>query len=75
MTSLPVPVSPVVKRLYTVLATASAAWLRIERRLPRRPSIVSRNEESVRSNLRASVVGRIGGIYQYTFWVPYKLHD
>src|SRR6516164_8143665 len=52
MTSLPVPVSPVTKTVVFVPATAST-WARIERRLPRRPTIVSRNENSVRSGLRA----------------------
>src|SRR6516165_2221511 len=52
MTSLPVPVSPVIKTVVFVPATAPT-WARIERRLPRRPTIVSRNEDFTGSGLRA----------------------
>src|SRR5215468_3801615 len=52
MTSLPVPVSPVIKSVVFVPATAST-WARIEHRLPRRPTIVSRNEAFARCGLRA----------------------
>src|SRR5262249_288483 len=51
MTSLPVPVSPVSKTVVFVPATAST-WARIELKLPRRPTIVSRNADSARSGLR-----------------------
>src|SRR5713226_5892781 len=51
MTSLPVPVSPVIKMVAFVGATASTSE-RMERRPPRRPTIVSRNDGSERSRLR-----------------------
>src|SRR5258705_5817938 len=50
MTSLPVPVSPVIMTVVFVGATAST-WLRIGRRLPRRPTIVSRKGDCPRSDL------------------------
>src|SRR5882762_7636234 len=61
MTSLPVPVSPVIKTVVLVLATAST-WLRMERRPPRRPTIVSRNEDSTGSGLYTVRSGAIGGV-------------
>src|ERR1700745_393080 len=53
MTSLPVPVSPEIKTVALVGATAST-WERIERGPPRRPTMVSRNEERVRSGLHTT---------------------
>src|SRR5262249_8768932 len=50
MTSLPVPVSPVIMTVVFVGATAST-WLRIGRRLPRRPTIVSVKVDDERSGL------------------------
>src|SRR5215469_6375319 len=77
MTSLPVPVSPVIKTVVFVPATAST-WPRIERRLPRRPTIVSRNEDSARSGLRTvgpsgSRVVFIGALSGYGFGCMTKL--
>src|SRR6266481_3920627 len=53
ITSLPVPVSPVIKTVAFVGATASTS-VRMERRPPRRPTIVFRNEASARSRLRTT---------------------
>ncbi len=52
MTALPVPLSPVIKTVALVVATAFS-WERIERRPPRRPTIVSTNEACARSGLLA----------------------
>src|SRR3974390_2220155 len=59
------PVSPVIKTVVFVPATAST-WLRIERRLPRRPTIVPRKDDSAHSGLRAvCFIGAIkSGIYR-----------
>src|SRR6266404_5857001 len=51
MTSLPVPVSPEIKTVAFVGATAST-WERMERSPPRRPTIVSKKEDGARSALR-----------------------
>src|SRR5260370_3712649 len=52
MTSLPVPVSPAIRTVVFVGATASTRE-RIPRRLPRRPTIVSTKGSSSRFSLRA----------------------
>src|ERR1700730_8338540 len=52
MTSFPVPVSPAIRTVIFVGATASTRE-RMPRRLPRRPTIVSTNGGSSRSSLRA----------------------
>src|SRR6266404_4187930 len=57
ITSLPVPVSPAIKTVAFVGATASTS-VRMERRPPRRPTIVSRNEASERSRLCTTVSSR-----------------
>src|SRR5271170_1361704 len=52
MTSFPVPVSPAIRTVVFVGATASTRE-RMPRRLPRRPTIVSTNGRSSRSSSRA----------------------